>query len=73
MANEMCGCDIAYGPEHDYYGDFDNEECAFPEAVKIIFELRIGSCWCPVAIGNPMYKDHTLVCKSASKFLNEHR
>lgn len=35
---------------------------------KALIGLRIGGeagCWCQVAIGNPMYDDHTAACKAA--------
>ncbi len=30
---------------------------------EIVICLKTGFCWCPVGIGNPMYRDHTETCK----------
>lgn len=37
---------------------------------RILRGLMCGDCFCEVAIGNPMYSDHTSGCKSATAFLD---
>ena len=38
------------------------------EVVKlrdIIWALRRGACWCEMAVGNPMVKEHSSACRAA--------
>jgi hypothetical protein len=37
---------------------------AAPESLAALKGLRyVGVCWCEFAIGNPMYRDHSELCK----------
>ncbi len=38
-------------------------------AEKVVDNLRRGSCWCEVAIGNPMMKGHTWTCLAAQEWM----
>lgn len=35
----------------------------------VISQLKRGDCWCEMACGNPMFKDHTAGCKLAQQAL----
>jgi hypothetical protein len=37
----------------------------------IVTGLRRGSCWCEMAIGNPMVREHSTVCKAATVIMGE--
>jgi hypothetical protein len=38
---------------------------------RLIWILKRGDCWCEAGVGNPMMKDHSVVCKLVQKFINE--
>ena len=38
---------------------------AVAELVQVIKGLKRGSCWCEMAIGNPMVSSHSEKCKAA--------
>jgi hypothetical protein len=43
---------------------------AAPEMYEALKKLRlVGECWCQKAIGNPMYLDHSELCKEVSAVL----
>ena len=46
-------------------------------AKDIIYSLRLGTdknkCWCQMAIGNPMCKDHSNACKQAQVFMGDYK
>ena len=37
------------------------------QAERLLQLLKLGDCWCEMAIGNPMVKDHSEVCKRIQK------
>ena len=41
------------------------------EAAEVVRSLRRGSCWCEMAIGNPMVRGHSSACLAAQKWLAE--
>lgn len=43
------------------------------DTVMALSYFHKGECWCEVAIGNPMYRDHTDICKQACAALAEIR
>ena len=55
------------------YWETQHEE-AEAEIIKLreaLEALKRGDCWCEMAIGNPMVKDHSAACKLASAVLEE--
>ncbi len=44
------------------------------ELEKLVLEVahdKKSPCWCQVAIGNPMMKDHSQQCKALREYFNE--
>ena len=41
----------------------------FLRALRLNKGGSIGDCWCQFAIGNPMYSDHTSLCKEIRNFM----
>lgn len=41
---------------------------AMEDAEEVIRLLKRGSCWCEMAIGNPMFKEHSEACQKAQAY-----
>jgi len=41
--------------------------------VEILEGLKRGSCFCEMAVGNPMVREHTEACNRAMKFLKDRK
>lgn len=60
--------------EHGYYEcvpkkDMRQLEVQNMNMWDIILQLKRGSCWCEMGIGNPMVRDHSPACKQVQEML----
>lgn len=51
--------------------DYEDGDFRFKSAALLVFkalmDLKRGDCWCEVAIGNPMMRNHSPQCENAKR------
>lgn len=57
--------------ERDFYTmELASAQITLGIANALLESLKRGTCWCEVAIGNPMFKQHSLPCREIQRYFD---
>lgn len=64
---------VGYGPmeRHPFKAAWDHQQERIQALEEVLKMLSNGMCWCDFAIGHPLMKDHSNLCKLAKDALSQ--